>query len=432
LAGGAADGCFLGDSQATTPPESTGAGSYIPDMNAWQGKSSAVISCYYDTSSGLFTDQVPEIWNVFHAIPMLNITDGYNPLLGNPGSETSYQNLQAFGTALGQWITGTDNLGNAAPAGGRRIYLRLDWEANGDWYAYSPLWAALPPGNCQQLANNEVLFVDRWQQVYKAIMNAATAAAGRDLSNNVAWIYSVNAWPNGIPWGHLNNVPDLSGCTSPTQGTATIYEPTSLLGINGTQGVTTTGTVADPANVEASIYPMTNYNGPDYNSSTQYAQWLGMDGYSQCADNAPTSYTPSGVFANELNTLRGFSSLPMSVNEVGTTVQGNNGGSCPAGTTAAQKGAWLSQYMSYAQSAGIKMSMPFNEDYGGEDYALFCEPQSENGYDNECMGDSTYSGTAEPTYNVYSEYPQALASSYFIGSDPSNPQVLTDAQFLGQ
>jgi hypothetical protein len=76
--------------------------------------------------------------------------------------------------------------------------------------------------------------------------------------------------------------------------------------------------------------------------------------------------------------------------------------------------------------------MPFNEDYGGEHYALFCEPQSENGYDNECMGDSTYSGTAEPTYNVYSEYPQALASSYFIGSDPSNPQVLTDAQFLGQ
>ena len=114
-----------------------------------------------------------------------------------------------------------------------------------------------------------------------------------------------------------------------------------------------------------------------------------------------------------------------------------NGAACPTGTTAAEKGAWLTQYMNYVQSANIKMSLPFNDDTYEDnepvDWAVFGEPSSENGYDGVSTGGSTYNSSAGTTYNVYSEYPEALASSYFVGSNyPSNPQILTNAQFLGQ
>ena len=249
---------------------------------------------------------------------MLNLADSSYNAMDPSESETSYSHLQSFGTALGQSIAGTDNLGDSAPVGGRRIYIRWDWEGNGTWYSYAPLYQAPPldqgPTTCSDLANAEVLYVDRWQQAYNAIMNAATAAAdqiqpGMNLSNNVAWVYSVNAWPGG----GFKLPSDLAGCTSPTQGTASIYEPESgfLAQLGGTQAVTTTGTVANPSELESSMYPMNDYNGPGYNSATHYVQWLGMDGYSFC-----TSQTPSTVFGNELSILQGISSLPVSIDEV--------------------------------------------------------------------------------------------------------------------
>jgi hypothetical protein len=55
------------------------------------------------------------------------------------------------------------------------------------------------------------------------------------------------------------------------------------------------------------------------------------------------------------------------------------------------------------------------------DWAIFDGP----------TGDSTFNYN-DTTYNTYSTYKSAVTSSSISSTDPTNPRLLTDAQFAGQ
>jgi len=136
-----------------------------------------------------------------------------------------------------------------------------------------------------------------------------------------------------------------------------------------------------------------------------YVDWTGIDGYTGGIANSP-----SVVFSTMAGRLRTLAaSKPLSVDEWGVD-----------SLTSTGKSAWIDSYFALAKSLDIRMNLVFNLDKE-KDWAVFG-----GGY-----GDTSflYGGF---TYRTWDAYRRNVASAAVVGSDTTNPRLLTDAQFLGR
>jgi beta-mannanase len=347
----------------------SGALSYIPDMNRWQGKANTIVNFYDSVDPNAFKTWAPQIWDNDHAIPMMSMNTG-NWTYAQVISGSQDQSILQFGQAAAAWINGADVYGAAPPPGGRRLYIRLDWEANANWYQWSP---AKNSTDCATLLTAEHQFAQMWQHVRTVTMSAGLTSA------QVSWVYSVYSVD---------------------------YDP--ALGI----GPNLTNTCSNGAqDITRNMYP-----------GDADADWTGIDGYNSCAW---VPQTPAQIFSPMVTELRSFSTRPISVDEVGDATQTTQNTPC---ATAAAKGQWIADYMSYLQTSGIRMSLWFNDDISlSQDWALFSQSGPQ---DLASRGDCTDTSGAI-TYNAYCEYQQGLSSSYFATPDPTDPRVVSDAEFQG-
>jgi mannan endo-1,4-beta-mannosidase len=361
----------------------SGATSYLNAMNAWQGKPNTLIDFYDGIDGNMFKSWAPIIWDTYHAVPFVSMdTDTTNAAVAGGADDGS---IDYFVSELKTWISGAADVYGDSQSTHRRIYIRLDWEANASWYTWGALNGATSSTTCAQLQQAESDYVAMWRHVHDRVM------AGGFTSNEVAWVFSVNQLDITPAW------PQLENC----------------------------GAASD---VTRSIYP-----------GDAYVDWAGIDGYAFCTDDTPTpTMSPAQVFDPMVNEFKSFTTKPISIDEVGvstaSTIQTSNYVTKNLCSTAAVKGQWLADYLTYLQTAGIKMSLWFNSDIYENtepiDWAVFALAGPQDIVGN---GDSTYpDSTPGLSYNTYSEYPAGLASSYFLTPDPHNNQVLTDSQFLGQ
>jgi hypothetical protein len=352
--------------------------SYLPAMQSWQGRKDAVFNVYSEFTLApayLFDYWLPATWDTYHAIPMITL-DAQEPKDPIVMTSESLANgdwdplIVAWATHLKQFIFGVDANGKPAPPGGRRAYIRFFWEANARFAPWSP---ARDVATCEQLAANEETFVAMWRHSYDLIMS--TGGFTRD---QVAWVFSVFSENAEVPANCPNGASDL---------------------------------------VRA-IYP-----------GDEYVDWVGIDGYGGYPWRPGVS--ASELFGPMVSKLRSITTRPVSINEVGTgtLTQADLAPAQPptVGATPAEKGAWIADYFDYIAKAGIGMSLWFNVDKES-DWAVFS--QADNPADPMTRGNCTYTAGGV-TYNTYCEYAAGIRSQYFTASDPKNPRVVTDAEFLG-
>lgn len=367
----AADPFYL-DSSATGPAEWTS--SYLPAMEAWQAKADDVINLYSSFSQGaeLFGYYLPRIWDTYRAVPMVSLStdslsaDGQGVTDSAVASGRYDAAITSWAQQLKGFVYGRGPDGQPAPTGGRRVYIRLDWEPNGNWSPWSP--TAGDP-TCAQLASGEAAFVAMWRHVHDLVM-----AAGPFNDTQVAWVYSVNWVSSSVP----------SGC-SPS--------------------------VSD---VVRALYP-----------GDRYVDWVGVDGYSYA--DSPAS--PPEVLGPMFAELRSITTKPLAVTEAGAgtempdaTAPAQQGG---VYEPPAAKGAWIAAFFAYVEASGVRMTLWFNDDKD-EDWSVFSQPDAA---DPLSRGDCqfSYQGT---TYNAYCQYAAGVRSPYFATPDPSDPRILSDSEFL--
>jgi beta-mannanase len=151
----------------------------IANVNLWQGKRTAVSTVFRKTNFPI-ADLVTKLKEVWYggAVPVysIDIIDS-NAFIAGGGLDPR---LDAIGAALTTFLAGPDGVyGNADD---RRIFLRPAWEANGNWYAWSPCTATGGPAS-------------DYRAMFRRIHDRFTLA-GMD-SRDSAWIFSVNQadWP---------------------------------------------------------------------------------------------------------------------------------------------------------------------------------------------------------------------------------------------
>jgi len=352
-------------------PAFTYADNYLPAMVAWQGRNNGVINIYNQIHGQTGADTVigyaGTIWDTYHSVPMISLnTNNWTNAQVVAGSADA--DIDYYADHLrDNYVNATIN-GHAAPDGGRRVYIRLDWEMNAN---FSP-WEVGKASNCTTLAAKEAEYVQMWQHFHDEFMSEG----GFD-STQVAWVYSV-------------------------------YEDN--------EGPSCTGPEGD--------YVAQTYPGDDY------VDWVGIDGYAfPPTPNGAPYETPGSIFDTMLTELRGITSKPVSIDEVGAATHGTGAPDAPAAT----KDGWIADYFDWVETNNIGMTLWFNIDLGAtgslHSWAVFC---NKNGglADPYCKGNSTYvSGTK--TYNVYPNYKTGVDSTYFTEPDTGNPRLLTDTQFLG-
>jgi hypothetical protein len=372
---GALFGLFPGPNNDTNlgTPSWTESNDYLPAMLSWQGRNNDVINIYNQISGSggvntVIGSYLPHIWNTLGSVPMISLnTNNYtNAQVISGAADTD---IDTYANSLKQWVFGT-----GAPTGGRRVYIRLDWEMNGD---FSP-WE--PPKNsttCDNLLTNEQQYVQMWQYFHNRFMND-----GGFTSSQVQWVYSIY-YMDVFPTMYAST---LSSCT------------------NGASDVVT------------ETYP-----------GDAYVDWVGVDGY---AYNNGTPYvSPADTFGPAFTRLRKLTAKPLSTNEVGVSVHTTGF----LDNTVTNKATWIANYFTYLESQNVRMSLWFNDDLGAQngfhDLAVFCQSNQPTA-DPFCNGDSSYQGPTEP-YKAYSTYQAGVASAYFMSPDPTNPRLMTDAQFSG-
>jgi mannan endo-1,4-beta-mannosidase len=351
--------------------------SYLPAMQRWQGRRDHIINMYSEWAGAnafLFGYWLPQVWNTYHAIPMITLY-GQEPnatFMSNASlARGDYDEvIRVWASELRQFITGTDASGHPAPPGGRRAYIRFAWEGNA---AFAPWSAAGGATTCEALAENEQAYVAMWRHVRDLVMS--TGGFSRD---QVAWVFSVFSASAKVP----------AGCP---------------------------GVASD---LVRAMYP-----------GDQYVDWVGIDGYGGYPWNPTLS--PRQLFDPMVTKLRSITNRPLSINEAGsgTLKQAQTAPVDPptVGATPAQKGAWIAEYFQYVADAGIKMTLWFNVDKEA-DWAVFSK---DDPADPMSRGDCTYADSGT-TFNTYCEYAAGVQSRYFLTADPDNPRVLTDSQFLAR
>ena len=142
-----------------------------------------------------------------------------------------------------------------------------------------------------------------------------------------------------------------------------------------------------------------------------YVDWIAVDGYNWGTSNSRSSWnTPQQIYGGMIDRLRMLTDKPLAITEFASTTAGGgmNG-----------KSRWITDAFNYFAMANVKMVVSFNEDKE-TDWAIF----------GNMSGDSTYDYNPT-TYKIYKSYHNAIASSNIIPSTPTNPRLLTDAQFAG-
>jgi len=355
-------GCSTGPSTCGNDANGPEQQSYIAALDGWQGRHDALLNTYagWDESDPtLFNSTLPRIWNE-GSVPSIS----WNPTsMGTEiadGADDAY--LIGFAQEMKRFLAGPDGVyGNGDD---RRVYLRLAWEMNGDWFNWMPAWdgddvnvqgkTPLNPQSCSSLASKEAAFVASWRHIHNVIV-------GQGLDGTrLAWDFSVNAGDA-----------DTNGCDdySTARGTGLMEH----------------------------LFP-----------GDAYVDWVGIDGY-----NWGGNASPSAVFGLTASRLRAISARPLGVDEVGT----------PPGS-AYPKAQWISDYFSYLAANGFRKSTWFNIDKE-EPWGVFQPPTYAN-----WNGDTTvaYGGVS---YHAWSEYQAGINGANMIASDPANPRLLSDSDFLG-
>ena len=156
------------------------------------------------------------------------------------------------------------------------------------------------------------------------------------------------------------------------------------------------------------------YTAEELFPGNTYLNWVSIDGYNWGASQSWSTWqTAEQVFGNMIGRVQPLSTLPLAIPEVGSVSYTSSGESVSA------KAAWINDYFTnFIPTYNIKMTCWFNIDQSGEqDWAIF----------GGKYGDATYG-----SYNVYAEYATGASASTILGSTPSNPRLLTSAQFAGQ
>jgi hypothetical protein len=101
--------------------------------------------------------------------------------------------------------------------------------------------------------------------------------------------------------------------------------------------------------------------------------------------------------------------VPVSVNEAGAT-----------SATAGGKSSYITRYFDWLRANVIRMAIWFNFDKE-RDWAVF----------GGALGDEVFrSGTS--VFTAWKAYRRGVSSKRVVGSDTTNPRLLTDAQLLGR
>lgn len=376
---GALFGLFPGANNDTNlgTPSFTQSNDYLPAMISWQGRSNDVINIYNQIHGSGGVDTVvntylPHIWDDLGSVPLISLnTNTWTNVQVYQGAADS--DISYYANSVKQWVFGNDSRGVAAPTGGRRLYIRLDWEMNADFSPWEPAKSAT---SCATLTQNESDYVQMWKYFHDKFMSI-----GGFTSSQVQWVYSI-----------------YQSDVFPTQY-ASILE--------------NCGAASD---LVTSTYP-----------GDAYVDWVGVDGYAY--NNGNPYPSASATFGPAFSRLTALTTKPMSIDEVGVSTHSDGS----TDSTPAAKGAWIADYFSYIEAQNVRMALWFNDDLGVQNgfhnLANFCQSNQPT-VDPFCNGDGTYSYGGKP-YDDYTEYATGVGSSYFMSPDTTNPRLLTDAQFSG-
>lgn len=138
---------------------------------------------------------------------------------------------------------------------------------------------------------------------------------------------------------------------------------------------------------------------------------MSIDGYHWGASETWSSWTsPAAVFGDMTARMRAVTGKPVGITETASTTSGG---------TVAAKNQWVGDLFAWSLQAGVRMVAWFNEDKD-TDWAVF----------GGSRGDVTFR-YGRTTYRAYSTYAAAVRPPAPVGPTPSNPRLLTDAEFAG-
>lgn len=354
--------------QITAGPDLS-ASDYLPAMVAWQGRNNDVIN-FYDavgnstdqSSDATFTSILPAIWNTYRSIPMvsLNTQNWSNAQIIAGDADPA---LRAWATQLKGFIDGPSPGGRPAPHGGRRVYIRLDWEANAFWYNWA---AGYGTTTCAALELAEQQYVEMWRHVYDVVMST-----GDFDRSQVAWVFSV----------YSVDATFATGCAN---------------GID---------------NVAQQIYP-----------GDRYVNWVGIDGYGYFA-----SPQPAQEFGPMVSELRAIARKPVSIDEVGAWTRSGGGTPGATTQAKGQWIANYFSYLQTAgikMSLSFNIDLDYGAE---QDWAVFSQPDAQDpvsaGDCSYTYGGVTYNAYCEYAAGVRSPYfvspnphnPRLLSTNLFLG-----------------
>lgn len=142
-----------------------------------------------------------------------------------------------------------------------------------------------------------------------------------------------------------------------------------------------------------------------------YVDWIAIDGYNWGTSESLFAWTtPAQTYGAMIGRLQMITNKPLAITEFASTTSGGE---------VTGKSQWIDDALNYFATQNVKMVISFNKDKE-TDWAMF----------GGINGDTTYEFGGK-TYKAYQSYQRAIASSNIIPSNPTNPRLLTDAQFAG-
>jgi hypothetical protein len=329
-------------------------------LHAWTGKNEAVTNLYAGgitpATSTLLIPALTTVWNQAQTVPSVSWTvtgsNAGNQALANGLDDPQ---LNAFAATLKTWLAGPD--GRFGTPDDRRLFLRPNWEANGDWYGYAPDYG--DPSNATYLANVKS-YVAMWQHL-------VTRLRGDGLdSNHVQFVWSVDATDS---WR------------------------TAVSGSGGEQ-------------IANDLWP-----------GAQYVNWIGVDGYNMGSTQNTGWQSPQQVLNNMVERVNALSpSTPIAISEVGTL-----GAGAPAGqsesTWISSYYSWLQLASQYWP---VRMSVWFNSPGNGGNFRVFGPTEGDTPFsfnNQQWSGYATYRQGVQASYLVGSSTanPRLLTDSQFQG-----------------
>lgn len=238
---------------------------YLGDLVSWQGGKANAILNMYDGLGGLpTTDITADLLRAWanSSVPMITFGTGWIPPASIAAGAADAA-LIAYGLELNEFLAGPDHLyGGTHAADDRRLYFRLDWESNGDWYQWSPCFVV--PETGAHISNPDA-FKAMWRHIHEVFTSGLFHPGLGFDSSHVAWVWNV----------------DRNSATCP--GFSDVSQ----------------------------LYP-----GDDV------VDWVGIDGYNH--NDGAAWESPPTVFGTMVSNIRTFTSKPMGINEVGCQTSGGS------------------------------------------------------------------------------------------------------------